>query len=1511
MLPEEEGCAIFEAPPGEDFAAVHVPGSAAPTLRIESLWMSITRWVLRSGGPFASFLHSYIGNKSIAQVDTAHSLWPLPAPYPQWLKVGGGRDRSGLELGGRQRAVNLAVLALSWLHLGCPAKCPAGLWCGMQLSGKQKQVVSHLESHFQDVQIGEVGPAEMGRSAARVESLIDFLHDLHGEVEKLLPRSYLGTRWKSGGKGKTDLKVGHQLGESGTVVGRLASGVPTLAKEVDPARISLPTSRPTFDPGDLLTQPHLQVYNDPISTARAPDPSVDRPPRVRVHGSKQKAMGLLRLLDDRNRLRLAPGKKIRPSHLCGCFSLVKDAEKDRMILDARPPNQLETTLQSWCKTLGSLQSISQLELLPHCSMYFSGTDLKDYYYSFRVTRLRSFRNAFNFPLTVDQAKQFKSFNKSLEHCKTIYPCLSTLAMGDNQAVELGQRSHVALGLVARAFTPYELLSVHGRAPRGAIAAGEVIDDFIVCEQIPDDLPPEDCSEGTRRLDLICEEYCQRGLEAHPKKTFRKESVAEFWGGLCDGKSGRIRPNPKRLIPLVELTAQIAKLGYATVGLLEVLSGAWISILQSRRRMLCLLDEIYQAQRNRDRSDILKMSRKLVTELWLLCILGPLSASDLRAASTPELYLTDASHWGTAAVRADLPWTLSHEFQRHTLSRGCWSRLLSPWKSWLKQHGRLELEEELPSGVPLVSHPLWTELAGCLEFSLHHRRASRKREHINLSELRAVLEVEESLAVRRMRNRYLLCSDSQVALAALVKGRSASPALNRLLRSSLANLLGSGLVGNYGYVPSLANVADDPTRGVAVRSPTHGLPEWWDSACVGDFKAFDLWLQGLGYDPLQLAQLPFEQIAEPNVDKVVRDFLPKLRAVQKPERLLVFDAAQSLAQKDLAEREAVSPLLSVSSVSPFEIPENKKSSRERIKEPEGQTKILKKSQKRANEDEGPKLKAVVSTERVAPPEVKVDRSLGDDDWTTGLTTDAVKPGTPELSGRCRENPASELLNETALALLERFPGMQFIPPGGGRREKSFRPKRKGFLDLFSGKAGVARELAKQCNVWVLTFDYEHGVEQDLLQPELQQHLKQLVEAGAFVGFGAAPECCSFSRAVVPPWRSRDEPAGFKDLYPRAQQKVHRGNLMAAFVLELTLLARTLNLCYWVENPDSSYMWLLRPWIKHGVGRFDACYRFDQCRFNAPWRKRTRIATSTHLRGVRSLCEGGHSHIQLRGRSTLHKMNWTRVAQEYPRKLCVKLAEAMGKQSGLWLKSAHRRSLSGCCRVDHCRIGEAKNPGPRRWTHTGKGRDVNVLLDAKLVDRSTQLLQEKVWQNFQSWLEALLSAEAADQVFLAPALGAQILKRYGLHLYESGKALYELRHLLVVVQQTFPLMRAAMAPAWSIVSKWEEIQPTRHRPPLPEVLYKAMVSTALFWHWTRFAGCLVLGMEGIARIGEIMNGLRMDLVLPEDLFDPVARFAFLKVRKPKTKRRGRGRVQHLKVESEGAVRFLSETFGHFGR
>ena len=394
--PEGKSCPHVEDPSGQSFAAVHVPGAAAPTLQIENLWMAITRWVLKSGGPFASFLHSYISNKPFVEKCTANCLWPVPAPYPKWLgKIPGGQGKVSLDEGSRQRAVNLSVLALSWLHMGCPKVCPPQLWSGKALSSKQRVVVDYLEGHYKDIQIGTVGPTEMGRSAARVEGLYDFLFSLHDEVEKLLPHSYLERAVRTSGPGVSKMKPGHRDLDAGEVVGHLPINVPSLAKQVEPSRLSLPQGRPEFDASGLLLEPHRTVFDDPISMARPPDPATDRPPRVRVHASKQQALGLLRNLDRGGRLRLAPKEKIRSSHLCGCFSLVKDSEKDRMILDARPPNELETPLQSWCKTLGSLQSLSQLELEEGFNMYFSGTDLRDYYYSFRVSKLRSFRNCFN------------------------------------------------------------------------------------------------------------------------------------------------------------------------------------------------------------------------------------------------------------------------------------------------------------------------------------------------------------------------------------------------------------------------------------------------------------------------------------------------------------------------------------------------------------------------------------------------------------------------------------------------------------------------------------------------------------------------------------------------------------------------------------------------------------------------------------------------------------------------------------------------------------------------------------------------------------------------------------------------------------------------------------------------------------------------------------------------------------------------------------------------------------
>ena len=228
----------------------------------------------------------------------------------------------------------------------------------------------------------------------------------------------------------------------------------------------------------------------------------------------------------------------------------------------------------------------------------------------------------------------------------------------------------------------------------------------------------------------------------------------------------------------------------------------------------------------------------------------------------------------------------------------------------------------------------------------------------------------------------------------------------------------------------------------------------------------------------------------------------------------------------------------------------------------------------------------------------------------------------------------------------------------------------------------------------------------------------------------------------------------------------------------------------------------------------------CRYGTPWRKRTRIVNNTALAGRRELCCGGHSHQVLRGRSALHGVCWTRVAQVYPELFAKRLAAAVGRAAKL--TSADRSSLdiAACAKCGEGRIGEAAHPGPRRRAPQAR-RDPRELLAAPLVGRNTRGLQKKVWEKFEHWLDDTLSAEARAQAFLCAPLAVQLLRRYGMHLYETGGRLYELRHLLVVAQQTFPLMRAAMAPAWQLVTQWEELQPVCHRKPLPEVLYKALV------------------------------------------------------------------------------------------
>lgn len=145
---------------------------------------------------------------------------------------------------------------------------------------------------------------------------------------------------------------------------------------------------------------------------------------------------------------------------------------------------------------------------------------------------------------------------------------------------------------------------------------------------------------------------------------------------------------------------------------------------------------------------------------------------------PSLSATDASEKWEAEVAAPIPRVLARELFRHTLQKPTWVHMLRPLQERLRREGNLPPDEELPEGEPYPVHPLWVQLARSLTFSCRWRKKLKRPKHINTHELDAVLEAEKRISETLPHSRLLLASDSQVALGALLKGRSSSRQLNK-------------------------------------------------------------------------------------------------------------------------------------------------------------------------------------------------------------------------------------------------------------------------------------------------------------------------------------------------------------------------------------------------------------------------------------------------------------------------------------------------------------------------------------------------------------------------------------------------------------------------------------------------------------------------------------------------------------------------------------------------------------
>eukprot|EP00438_Fugacium_kawagutii_P011960 Skav219331 [mRNA] locus=scaffold1957:475156:479430:- [translate_table: standard] len=1308
----------------------------------------------------------------------------MPLPFPEVFQSGshGSNDAPW------KRLVCMQVLVLNWLSLGKPKVAPSEITLGSTLTSRQWRAVRNLQYLSRDGNTPEFIAAS-GRSASKVQSWDKELGVLWRAANCIArpEKAYFGgslSRVEAHGDGGPS-RCGHIVGE--VEAASLHGAKPLVAD-----RLVFPKG-PRFDPRPFFCQSTLKRYDCPLEDGLDPG-EAEVPPVVRVRAERKEMVELFKKMAASKMLKILDEGSFLPDFRSGMFAVEKDADRDRMILDGRPANLVDKPQRKWTRALAASSCLCDFELAEDYNMICSGADLKDYFYQFQVNDQRCARNVLACELTkaeVGYIFDLKDYDGSTA------VGLSTLAMGDRNACEYAQCSHLALCLQKGVSQACEIMAYGTAIPRGLLQVGIVIDDLVILEAIlKRDMEGDGWFAKTQSSDRL--QQAHRGyddvkLEHNPKKGFAGEACGKFWGCEVDGVKGILRSSSQRMRPCSLISLRVASLGIATIGLLEALAGSWVSILGIRRRLYCLLDLIFEPLSFYDKpGQVVRLSEEMKEELCSLAILGSLAVVNMRAQFASFVSASDASTEGIAAVRAEVPQKIVKELCRHCIKKGSWSRLLPPGQAWQREHGVLAEDEELP-GVSYTSHPLWQLFARCLDYKLAWQSQVHKKIHINVLELRAHLREEMMISKSHQSLRVPYALDSQVAIGSLVKGRAASRALNAELQRTLPNPLGADLYSYVMYYLSEINRADAPTRGREIEPPDLDKPLWWDSLAAGDFGPFDEW-----------------------ISVHCKDF-----ADDTPP----FEELGGLAKEEVLTKVAV-----------------------------------KRRGKRARK------KA----------EVKESCDKGSE-WSF------------------ESNGPNGSLDAEAVQELYGFPRSQFF----------LGPNFSGFscpggLDLFSGSFGVAREMIKLGAPWVLTFEWNRSKDEDLLCPSLRSKLIKLLKLRAFKSCGAAPICASFSVAVTPPVRCKRFPRGLPGLRAAMRLKVRQGNSHNDFLADLIDVFLECDIGFFVENPDTSWWWRQRRWIRllktSSFGLFRLCF----CRFGTPWRKATRVATNTRLAGITMWCQCKKKHLQLRGNDPLRRIPMTRLAQPYPRGLSRLLAASLCEKAG-WCGS-EKLNVARCARLPSLRAGEAVHPGPRRWKPRTGDLEKMPMQTARTLEMEARLLAE-----FLAWCDRSLTEVSAAEFFQrVPISLPPALRRYGNELYSSGGALSNLRHLLIAAQRWNPMARPYMSEAWEIVERWEAVTPVKHRVPVPEVIMQAMCVMAWQLKWYAWVAATLLAFYGAGRLGEVLRCNREDLLLPGDLLQPEGSPIFLRLRSFKSQFRQPAKVQHMKVTDRIACILISKIF-----
>ena len=434
---------------------------------------------------------------------------------------------------------------------------------------------------------------------------------------------------------------------------------------------------------------------------------------------------------------------------------------------------------------------------------FCVDDLAEFYYTIRVARTRSQRNAIATPFAASDLAHFKAFDAT-KHWGQCHLALASLAMGDSLAVELAQQSHVGvLRYLAGALVPSQTVSHRRAFPRGDFAEFLCIDDHISAQVVNRRAAQLAPARDTDVFSQATAAYDAVHLVQHPKKKRRGLLEGTFLGAEIDGDAGLVSAPRDRLLTLMLCTGEVARRGWATPKLLSMLLGCWIHALMFRRPAMCVLDASFAEAAKHPATHLRRLPRQVRNELLAVSVLGPLLQTDLRVSWCPELFCMDASPTGSGLCSAPSTEAAVRELWRLSEQRGFYTKLEAPSSAALRELG-------FESSVPYESNedcsgslfPLHNSLAegilfDCIELS--YCQTGWSEAHLALG-----LMVHPFAADVASQGTFELCS----------------PAVFGVLQSLAAR----GVVRDWHFCPPAASFASRGVRRVRSASCPAGFPQ---------------------------------------------------------------------------------------------------------------------------------------------------------------------------------------------------------------------------------------------------------------------------------------------------------------------------------------------------------------------------------------------------------------------------------------------------------------------------------------------------------------------------------------------------------------------------------------------------------------------------------------------------------------------------------------------------------------